>query len=116
VYDVGGVSMMSSEQFPTFPILHFCSDNDKILLRGCVLRNTEWAYGIVVFAGRDTKLMMNSGKAVFKRTSIEKLMNQLVVAVSRDMTGWIEQQYYALPTSWLKVKPLEFRFDQALRM
>lgn len=26
-------------------------DNDKMLLRGCVLRNTRWCYGVVVFAG-----------------------------------------------------------------
>lgn len=26
-------------------------DNGKMLLRGCVLRNTEWCFGMVVFAG-----------------------------------------------------------------
>lgn len=31
-------------------------DNDKMLLRGCVLRNTKWAFGVVIFAGRDTKV------------------------------------------------------------
>lgn len=56
-------------------------DNDKILLRGCVLRNTEWAFGMVIFAGKDTKLMMNSGKGVFKRTSIDRLMNLLIVGI-----------------------------------
>ncbi len=29
--------------------------------KGCVLRNTEWVYGLVIFTGHDTKLMMNSG-------------------------------------------------------
>ena len=56
-------------------------DNEKILLRGCILRNTQWCYGIVVFAGRDTKLMMNSGKAIFKRTNIDRLMNLLIIGV-----------------------------------
>ena len=32
------------------------------LVQGCKLRNTEWAYGVVVFAGHETKLMQNSGK------------------------------------------------------
>lgn len=27
-------------------------DNDKMLLRGCVLRNTEWCFGMVIFAGK----------------------------------------------------------------
>jgi magnesium-transporting ATPase (P-type) len=26
-------------------------DNDKMLLRGCILRNTKWAFGVVIFAG-----------------------------------------------------------------
>ncbi|CAH1759985.1 12143_t:CDS:2 [Entrophospora sp. SA101] len=36
------------------------SIND-ILLRGCILRNTEWVIGLVVFTGTDTKIMLNSG-------------------------------------------------------
>ncbi|KAK4292264.1 hypothetical protein Pmani_034959 [Petrolisthes manimaculis] len=56
-------------------------DNDKILLRGCILRNTQWCYGIVIFAGRDTKLMMNSGKTKFKRTSIDRLLNFIILGI-----------------------------------
>ncbi|KAM9820172.1 phospholipid-transporting ATPase ID [Neosynchiropus ocellatus] len=56
-------------------------DNDKILLRGCTLRNTEWCFGLVVFGGPDTKLMQNSGKTIFKRTSIDRLMNILVLSI-----------------------------------
>lgn len=26
-------------------------DNDKMLLRGCVLRNTQWCFGLIIFAG-----------------------------------------------------------------
>uniref|UniRef100_A0A8C4S2X9 Phospholipid-transporting ATPase n=1 Tax=Erpetoichthys calabaricus TaxID=27687 RepID=A0A8C4S2X9_ERPCA len=54
-------------------------DNEKILLRGCTLRNTEWCYGLVIFAGPETKLMQNSGKTSFKRTNIDRLMNVLVL-------------------------------------
>ncbi|XP_033823522.1 phospholipid-transporting ATPase ID [Periophthalmus magnuspinnatus] len=54
-------------------------DNEKMLLRGCVLRNTEWCFGMVIFAGLQTKLMQNCGKTTFKRTSIDKLMNTLVL-------------------------------------
>ncbi|XP_067888832.1 probable phospholipid-transporting ATPase IM [Heterodontus francisci] len=54
-------------------------DNEKILLRGCTLRNTEWCYGLVIFAGQDTKLMQNSGLSAFKRTNIDRLMNVLVL-------------------------------------
>ncbi|CAI2167189.1 19988_t:CDS:2 [Funneliformis geosporum] len=36
------------------------SIND-VILRGCVLRNTEWAICLVIFTGTDTKIMLNSG-------------------------------------------------------
>uniref|UniRef100_A0A452V2I8 Phospholipid-transporting ATPase n=1 Tax=Ursus maritimus TaxID=29073 RepID=A0A452V2I8_URSMA len=57
----------------------FPLSNQNTLLRGCVLRNTEWCFGLVVFAGPDTKLMQNSGRTKFKRTSIDRLMNTLVL-------------------------------------
>jgi phospholipid-transporting ATPase len=33
---------------------------EQLLLRGAMLRNTRWAYGVVVFTGHETKLMKNS--------------------------------------------------------
>uniref|UniRef100_A0A7M4FB99 Phospholipid-transporting ATPase n=1 Tax=Crocodylus porosus TaxID=8502 RepID=A0A7M4FB99_CROPO len=54
-------------------------NNEQMLLRGCVLRNTDWCFGMVIFAGPDTKLMQNSGRTKFKRTSIDRLMNTLVL-------------------------------------
>ncbi|XP_061468769.1 phospholipid-transporting ATPase ID-like isoform X3 [Rhineura floridana] len=56
-------------------------DNERMLLRGCTIRNTEWCFGLVIFAGPDTKLMQNSGRTVFKRTSIDRLMNYLVLVI-----------------------------------
>lgn len=56
-------------------------DNDKLLLRGCILRNTKWCFGLVVFAGRDTKLMQNSGKTIFKRTKSDRLLNILIMGI-----------------------------------
>ncbi|KAG8505325.1 putative phospholipid-transporting ATPase IM [Galemys pyrenaicus] len=56
-----------------------CLNNENMILRGCVIRNTSWCFGMVIFAGPDTKLMQNSGKTKFKRTSIDRLMNTLVV-------------------------------------
>ncbi|XP_068454998.1 phospholipid-transporting ATPase ID-like [Clinocottus analis] len=56
-------------------------DNEKVLLRGCTLRNTEWCFGLVLFGGPETKLMQNCGKSTFKRTSIDRLMNVLVLCI-----------------------------------
>lgn len=55
--------------------------NDNMLLRGCRLRNTRWCYGLVVFAGADTKLMRNGGKTKFKQTHIDKLLNYLIIGI-----------------------------------
>ncbi|XP_033832109.1 phospholipid-transporting ATPase ID [Periophthalmus magnuspinnatus] len=65
----------------TFNGQSYALDNDKVLLRGCTIRNTEWCYGLVIFGGADTKLMQNSGKSIFKRTSIDHLMNVLVLCI-----------------------------------
>ncbi|KYO28935.1 hypothetical protein Y1Q_0009772 [Alligator mississippiensis] len=56
-------------------------DADKILLRGCKIRNTDYCHGVVVFAGADTKIMKNSGKTRFKRTKIDSLMNYMVYTI-----------------------------------
>ncbi|KAM9331027.1 phospholipid-transporting ATPase IC-like [Gastrophryne carolinensis] len=56
-------------------------DNDKILLRGCTIRNTPYCHGLVVFAGADSKIMKNSGKSTFKRTKIDHMMNNLVYII-----------------------------------
>ncbi|XP_019373712.1 PREDICTED: phospholipid-transporting ATPase IC [Gavialis gangeticus] len=56
-------------------------DANKILLRGCKIRNTDYCHGVVVFAGADTKIMKNSGKTRFKRTKIDSLMNYMVYTI-----------------------------------
>lgn len=34
-------------------------DNENVLLRGAMLRNTRWAVGVIVYTGKDTKLQVN---------------------------------------------------------
>ncbi|XP_014721561.1 phospholipid-transporting ATPase FetA-like isoform X1 [Equus asinus] len=63
----------------TYKGKNYILDHDKLLLRGCVIRNTDWCYGLVIYTGPDTKLMQNCGKSTFKRTHIDHLMNVLVL-------------------------------------
>lgn len=49
------------------------------LLRGCVLKNTAWVVGIVVFTGLDTKIVQNSGGTPSKRSKVERQMNPQVL-------------------------------------
>ncbi|KAJ1546222.1 hypothetical protein HK096_005370, partial [Nowakowskiella sp. JEL0078] len=51
----------------------------QLLLRGAQLRNTRWAYGIVVFTGHETKLMRNSTATPIKRTKVERQVNTQIV-------------------------------------
>jgi len=54
---------------------------DNVLLRGAVVRNTEWVLGLVVFTGTDTKLVRNSFETPSKFSTLDKLMNQTVALI-----------------------------------
>ena len=54
---------------------------ENILLRGAVLRNTEWAIGLSCFTGTDTKLVQNSFETPSKFSQLDKLMNKTVAMV-----------------------------------
>ncbi|XP_045687365.1 phospholipid-transporting ATPase IK-like [Phyllostomus hastatus] len=56
-------------------------DSGNILLRGCKIRNTDTCYGMVIYAGVDTKIMRNCGKIYLKRTKMDQLMNRLVILI-----------------------------------
>ncbi|MEE6478771.1 hypothetical protein FKM82_011992 [Ascaphus truei] len=49
--------------------------SESLLLRGCTIRNTEEAAGIVVYAGHETKAMLNNSGPRYKRSKIERRMN-----------------------------------------
>ncbi|NXD01031.1 AT8B3 ATPase, partial [Certhia familiaris] len=56
-------------------------DSDRILLRGCRVRNTALCYGLVLYAGLDSKIMRNCGKIKQKKTKLDHLMDRLVVMI-----------------------------------
>ncbi|XP_036279516.1 phospholipid-transporting ATPase VB isoform X3 [Pipistrellus kuhlii] len=49
--------------------------SESLLLRGCTIRNTEVAVGIVIYAGHETKAMLNNSGPRYKRSKIERRMN-----------------------------------------
>lgn len=64
------------------------------------MRNTEYVYGVVIFTGHDTKIMMNSMAAKYKFSGLEiytnyaiavVLLTQFVLASIGALTGtlWI---------------------------
>ncbi|XP_065336042.1 phospholipid-transporting ATPase VA isoform X1 [Cloeon dipterum] len=52
---------------------------DNLLLRECVLKNTDFVEGMVVYAGHETKAMLNNGGPRYKRSQLERAMNRDVV-------------------------------------
>lgn len=56
-------------------------DSNNILLRGSTLRNTKWVLAVVIFTGKDTKLMMNSRSAPHKRSNVERKVNRYLAIV-----------------------------------
>ncbi|KAJ5066837.1 putative phospholipid-transporting atpase [Anaeramoeba ignava] len=53
----------------------------QIILRGCSLRNTKWILGVIVYTGRETKLMKNSTQPPSKRSSLEIKLNSRLISI-----------------------------------
>ncbi|EPB89154.1 phospholipid-translocating ATPase [Mucor circinelloides 1006PhL] len=54
-------------------------DPSMLLLRGAQLRNTSWIYGLVVFTGHETKLMLNSSKKPTKASNVTRITNRNIL-------------------------------------
>ncbi|KAJ6922656.1 phospholipid-transporting ATPase 1-like isoform X1 [Populus alba x Populus x berolinensis] len=54
----------------------FSLSQSNIVLRGCQLKNTGWIIGVVVYAGQETKAMLNSAASPSKRSKLEIYMNR----------------------------------------
>ncbi|KAI8906468.1 hypothetical protein EDD86DRAFT_240841, partial [Gorgonomyces haynaldii] len=94
LYTFEGTLRIGHKELPLNP--------DQLLLRGAMLRNTRWAYGIVVFTGHESKLMKNASATPIKTTRVEKLVNQhiiylffvLVVMAVISALGTLRRQLY----------------------
>ena len=56
--------------------------SSNIVIRGCQLKNTNWALGVAVYCGRETKAMLNSSGAPSKRSLLETRMNSEIIMLS----------------------------------
>jgi phospholipid-translocating P-type ATPase (flippase) len=63
-------------------------DNNEVLLRGCNLRNTDYANGVVVYTGAQSKLMMNSSAARAKRSNLERSLNPKLATLFTILIVW----------------------------
>ncbi|XP_015906001.1 phospholipid-transporting ATPase VA [Parasteatoda tepidariorum] len=67
----GCITLSSGAKVP------ICKEN--LLLKDCVLKNADFIEGIVVYAGHETKAMLNNDGPRYKRSKLEKLMNRNVI-------------------------------------
>lgn len=83
---------------------------NQLLLRGCSLRNTEYIVGAVMFTGQESKVMMNSMNVPSKRSTLERKLDKLILALfctlfSMCLIGaigsgvFIDRKYYYLGLS-----------------
>lgn len=56
-------------------------NNDNIVLRGCYLKNTDYIYGLALYTGVDSKIMINSVDRKTKKSSLEKKMDYLLLTI-----------------------------------
>mmetsp|Transcript_91190 Transcript_91190/g.162391 ORF Transcript_91190/g.162391 Transcript_91190/m.162391 type:complete len:1119 (+) Transcript_91190:76-3432(+) len=57
-------------------------DEQHILLRGCKVKNVQWALGSVVYTGKETKILMNSKEKVGRKVShLESTLNKIVLII-----------------------------------
>ncbi|CCM04383.1 uncharacterized protein FIBRA_06558 [Fibroporia radiculosa] len=99
---------------------------DQMLLRGAQIRNTPWAYGLVVFTGHETKLMRNATAAPIKRTAVERQVNVHIVflfilllalslgsTIGSSIRTWFfaDQEWYLYETSGLGDRAKQFIED-----
>eukprot|EP01102_Stenamoeba_stenopodia_P019726 TRINITY_DN7518_c0_g1_i1.p1 TRINITY_DN7518_c0_g1~~TRINITY_DN7518_c0_g1_i1.p1 ORF type:complete len:1131 (+),score=258.43 TRINITY_DN7518_c0_g1_i1:213-3605(+) len=60
---------------------------NQFMHRGCVLRNTEWAIGAVVYTGHETKLMRNTTRTRAKRSALDKDIDKGVYQLMAFVIG-----------------------------
>lgn len=57
------------------------NDGSQLLYRGAKLKNTEWIWGLVVYTGQCSKIMMNGQRFITKLSTLEKKLNYLLVTL-----------------------------------
>lgn len=56
-------------------------ETKQFMLRGAILKNTDWIIGVVAYTGKDTKIMRNAEDAKTKQSNVESMTNRLIVGI-----------------------------------
>ncbi|XP_073287651.1 phospholipid-transporting ATPase 2-like isoform X2 [Primulina huaijiensis] len=116
--------------FPPFIDNDVCPLTIKnTILQSCYLRNTEWACGVAVYTGNETKLGMSRGVPEPKLTAVDAMIDrltgaifvfQIVVVIVLGIAGNVwkdtearQQWYVQYPTEgpWYELLVIPLRFE-----
>lgn len=64
----------------------------NLLLRGSTFSNTEWAYGVALYTGPETKLQMNNRHAPSKLSKIELYANNAIKVIFLAQVSGLTQK------------------------
>eukprot|EP00834_Sanchytrium_tribonematis_P006272 NODE_445_length_7306_cov_0.516997.p1 type:complete len:1074 gc:universal NODE_445_length_7306_cov_0.516997:4452-1231(-) len=73
IEDFQGILKINSKEVPLTP--------HNFIPRGCTLKNTSYVYGFVVFAGNDTKVILNSKETPIKTSKVMHSTNNYLVVL-----------------------------------
>ena len=71
IYEINGTIIFKSQK------IYF--DSKNILLKGSRLKSVDYAFGIAIYTGKDTKLMKNINKTRLKQSDIDKILVKIVL-------------------------------------
>lgn len=74
LYDASGQLLIGGED----PLI---ISTKQFMLRGSILKNTNWVVGVVGYTGPQTKIMMNAEDSRIKQSQVEKTTNILILFI-----------------------------------
>jgi len=79
IYEPPNVALHKFSGYTVFEGARIPLSIESLLLRGCLMRQPDWAYGLVVYTGPDTKVMLNTTDPPTKGSRLESSMNKLIM-------------------------------------
>lgn len=73
--NISGKRLDGDERNPSKPSINVPVTMNEMLLRGCTLKNSNFIVGLVVYAGKETRIQRNATKTPLKVGSFDRFLN-----------------------------------------
>lgn len=74
LYEAGGFISIGGDKNLKIDVKNF-------MLRGAILKNTDWVIGVCAYTGKETKIMKNAEDSKYKQSNIEERTNLLILYI-----------------------------------